>query len=246
MIGDDAVGEAELAERFHLREEVFEHGGFVARMLLPLSSDELIDVSDFNTDERLPYWAELWPSARALTREILECERLPTTGIELGSGVALPSIAAASRGVDVVATDYYEEALMFSQVNARRNGIRGLRVRELDWRDATSDLQPAQLVIAADVLYEARNIAPVSAAIERFTRPGGEAWIADPRRSYFGDFLERMDLLGWSEVKRVERKERAVGDLTTLVTIAHLKRLQDLPPFPPEMVDEVHERNAAH
>ena len=224
MIEDERVGEAELAERFELREEVFEHGGFVAHMLLPRSSDELIDVSEFNNDERLPYWAELWPSARALAREILDSEPLPPDAMELGSGVALPSIAAASRGVEMLATDYYPEALSFAQANARRNGIERLRVRELDWRQSGSDLPAVQLVIAADVLYEARNIAPVAAAIERFTGPSGQAWIADPRRSYFGDFLDRMEALGWIEASRVDRKEQTVGDLTTTVTVAHLKR----------------------
>lgn len=224
MIENDELGEDDLAQRFQLREELFEHGAFVARMLLPLSSDELIDASEFNTDERLPYWAELWPSARALSREIIDAERLPLSAIELGSGVALPSLAAASRGVEAVATDYYTDALRFAQVNARRNGVRGLQVRELDWRQLDPDLPPAELVIAADVLYEARNIAPVAAAIDRYASPAGEAWIADPRRSYFGDFLDRMRALGWTEIGSVGRKEQSVGDLTTMITVARLNR----------------------
>ena len=51
--------ERALRERFDLREEGFVHGDFAVDLLLPRSADELIDDSAFNTDERLPYWADL-------------------------------------------------------------------------------------------------------------------------------------------------------------------------------------------
>src|SRR5690606_2403664 len=50
----------DLGSRFSLRVESFSHADFSAELYLPLSSEELIDESDFEIDERLPYWAELW------------------------------------------------------------------------------------------------------------------------------------------------------------------------------------------
>ena len=32
----------------------------------PLSAEDLIDEDAYAKDERLPYWAELWPSGRVL------------------------------------------------------------------------------------------------------------------------------------------------------------------------------------
>ena len=32
-------------------------------LIRPRSADELISEDDFERDERLPYWAELWPSS---------------------------------------------------------------------------------------------------------------------------------------------------------------------------------------
>src|SRR5690606_6274286 len=113
-----------------------------------------IDVSDFNRDERLPYWAELWPSARALAQELLDGPLPRGRVLELGCGIALPSLALRWRGVEVVASDYYAEALDFARENARRNRLTEPETLLLDWRTPPPDLIPFDLVIAADVLYE--------------------------------------------------------------------------------------------
>ncbi|HEV2131729.1 MAG TPA: hypothetical protein VGR27_11530, partial [Longimicrobiaceae bacterium] len=93
--------ENELQRRFEVRVERFEHGAVALEILLPHAADELIDEEDFDRDERLPYWAELWPSARALARYLLEREVPAGRVLELGAGVALPSLALHARGAEV-------------------------------------------------------------------------------------------------------------------------------------------------
>ena len=41
-------------------------GPVVLSILRPRSAEDLIDEVDYARDERLPYWAELWPSALVL------------------------------------------------------------------------------------------------------------------------------------------------------------------------------------
>jgi predicted nicotinamide N-methyase len=82
--------EAELRQRFDTREERFVHGDWSVDVLLPRAADALIDEAEFDADERLPYWADLWPSARALTRHLLENPPAERLAVELGAGVALP------------------------------------------------------------------------------------------------------------------------------------------------------------
>jgi len=41
-------------------------------LLRPRNSDDLISEADFVLDERLPYWADLWPSSRILATYLLE------------------------------------------------------------------------------------------------------------------------------------------------------------------------------
>ena len=203
--------EAGLRRRFDVREERFDHGSFGAELILPVASDELIDVSEFNVDDRLPYWAELWPSARSLARRILDADKLAPRAIELGCGVGLPSLALRSRAVDVLATDYYEEALDFTRANAARNRLPPLEVRELDWRSPDPEFTGFPLVVATDVLYEARNVDALLGIILHVTAPGGEVWIADPRRTYFEPFLLKIRALGWKLEADEEVEELAAA-----------------------------------
>src|ERR1700761_3834909 len=94
----------------------------------PASAEDLIDERDFERDERLPYWAELWPSSRVLGERLLESNGGGRTLLELGCGAGLVAACASLAGYDVTATDYYEDALSFARVNAWRNGATPPRV----------------------------------------------------------------------------------------------------------------------
>ncbi|HYW06013.1 MAG TPA: methyltransferase domain-containing protein [Longimicrobium sp.] len=217
--------ESELRREFELREESFEHGGWSAALLLPRAADELIDEAEFDADERLPYWAELWPSGRALARHLLDAPLPAGPALELGSGVALPALALARRGVDVLATDWYGPALRFARANAARNGLPPLRTAVLDWRHPPADAA-YPLVVAADVLYEARNAELLAALLPRVVAPGGRALVADPGRVYLSDFRNRMYSAGWRSAeidRRVETSDAATGAMST-VRIWELRR----------------------
>ena len=189
--------ENELARRFTLRTHQFAHAGFRAELIAPAAPDELIDVSDFNIDERLPYWAELWPSARALAMELIDGPIPVSPVLELGCGLALPSLALRWRGVDVLATDYYPVALEFAIANAIRNAIPPPRILHLDWRSPPAELAPFDLVIAADVLYERRNAEILADLLPRLVSESGQAVIADPGRAAVPLFRKLVEAQGW-------------------------------------------------
>src|SRR5204863_1910177 len=104
--------------------------GLQLSILRPPSAEELIDEASFDEEEFLPYWAELWPSGLALARHVAGLELAGLTVLELGCGLGLPSLAAALRGADVLATDWAEDAIELLLRNAERNGVfvRGARV----------------------------------------------------------------------------------------------------------------------
>jgi predicted nicotinamide N-methyase len=197
---DSAAGEAseaELRARFEVREEAFDHGEFRVRMLLPRAADALIDEAAFEADERLPYWADLWPSARGLTRHLLDRPPAERRIVELGAGVALPALALRSLGADPLATDYYADALRFAEANAVRNGLVPLRTALLDWRDPPA-ADRWDLVVAADVVYEQRNGEALAELLPRILADGGRMLLADPGRVYFGEFRDRMEEMDWA------------------------------------------------
>lgn len=216
--------ETRLRKRFEVREDRFTHGAFDARILLPRAAEDLIDEAQFDADERLPYWAELWPAARALARFLLDAEPPAGRVLELGCGVALPSLALRSVGASVIATDYYDEALEFARCNAERNGLPPLPTRLLDWRNPPA-APPYELVLAADVLYERRNAEALAALLPRVTAPGGTVLLADPGRTYLRDFREMLVAAGWQIEPLAVREERSAPDgATSKVGILRLKR----------------------
>jgi predicted nicotinamide N-methyase len=135
-----------------LREEVV----LGLSLLRPVAPDELIDEAAFDRDEFLPYWAELWPAALALAEALPEVTGLRVC--ELGCGLAVPSLVAAARGAEVTATDWAPEAIVLLHQNAARNGL-AVHAEVRDWREPWTE--QFDLVLAADVLYERRNIEPV-------------------------------------------------------------------------------------
>ena len=162
------------------------------RVMRPRESEELLVDEAFEREELLPYWAELWPSSLALARAIGARSLRGARTVELGCGLGLVSIAAAQAGGRVLATDWSEDAIAFTQDNAARNGV-DLETAKVDWSapDQILAKSPWQLVLGSDVLYERRNVDQMLDLLPRLVDRTGEVWIADPGRQTSMDFLDR-------------------------------------------------------
>jgi predicted nicotinamide N-methyase len=170
-----------------LREDLVTVGARELRVVRPSDAAELIDEEEFERDEFLPYWAELWPSAVALAAAVATRGVGGLRVLELGCGLGLPSIVAAVDGARrVLATDWSREALDFAARNAELNGAR-VDTELVDWREPR-DLGVWDLVLCSDLLYEERNVEPLLALLPRLTR---EVLLAEPGRPYAQPFLER-------------------------------------------------------
>jgi predicted nicotinamide N-methyase len=171
-----------------LVEEVVPIGGRDLRLLRPRDAEALLDEEAFEREEFLPYWAELWPSSLALARAIAGRALRGARTLELGCGLGLPSIAAALAGGRVLATDWSAEAVAMTAANAERNAAE-LETLVCSWTAPEPLLAraPWDLVLASDVLYEARN---GDVLLELLPRLGPEVWLADPGRKPAGRFLE--------------------------------------------------------
>ena len=148
-----------------------EVGGLELAVLHPPDAEELISEEAFEREEFLPYWAELWPSAIALGRVVAARELAGLRVLELGCGLGLPSVVAALRGAEVLATDWSDEALAVAALNAERNGAR-IETARLAWADAVPAGGPWDLIIGADLLYERRNVDQLLALLPRLGTRG--------------------------------------------------------------------------
>lgn len=128
------------------------------------------------------------------------------TLLELGCGSGLVSVCASIAGFEVVASDYYEDAVRFARVNAWRNGAPPVRGLHLDWRYLPTDppLPRFDIVIASDVLYERPYGPLVASVIDATLGLKGVAFLADPGRVGRGDFLQALEPLGLAVARQTD------------------------------------------
>ncbi len=165
--------EEELRRRFAVVEHRLAIGGRTYELRHPRSADELICEEEFNRDERLPYWAEIWPSAYVLAQRIAGeqgvADGRPRRLLELGCGSGLAVMTALAAGFEVTAVDYYPEALEFVRLNAALNGLPAPTVQIVDWRQYPRELIEFDIVVAADVLYETRLLPTDGRGVQTIT-----------------------------------------------------------------------------
>jgi predicted nicotinamide N-methyase len=204
--GDDETRAAEveqaLRRRFRVVESTIEIAGDPIEILHPASAEDLINEADFERDERLPYWAELWPSARVLAEQVATEEPAGRTLLELGCGAGLVATCASLTGFTVCASDYYEDALQFAFVNAWRNGAGAIATAHIDWRSPPRGIGVFDAVVASDVLYEQPYGALVARVIASALAPTGVALIADPGRMAVDSFTRALDEAGLELIER--------------------------------------------
>lgn len=188
--------ESILRQRFQVVETAIDIADRSLRLLHPASAEDLIDEAAFERDERLPYWAELWPSARVLAEHVATLDGTDRTFLELGCGAGLVTAAACIAGFETTASDYYQDATDFARVNAWRNTGCDPHALVLDWRHMPAAPTRHDVVAASDVLYERPYGALVARGIAATLAPHGVAYVADPGRVARGDFLAALPALG--------------------------------------------------
>jgi predicted nicotinamide N-methyase len=172
----------------------------------PVDYDRLIDDAAADPEQNLPYWAELWPSGVALAAKITRDPAVVQDRhvLELGCGLGVTAIAALRAGADLLVTDYAPEALALCSLNALDQAGTQPQTLRVNWRVPGPTLHAAAgggflVVLAADVLYERRDVEPLLTLVEQVVAPGGEIWLADPGRPPAARFLESVGGRGWTD-----------------------------------------------
>jgi predicted nicotinamide N-methyase len=195
-------------------EETVLLAGHTVRMLRPRNGDAILDellAEDDPDEDRLPFWAELWPAGAALAQAIATQPLAGRWVLELGCGLGLVAVTAALAGARVLAVDRSPEATTFAAVNAARNGVTlQTAVGAFDQPERLLAGAPWELVLAADVLYEQRNVPVLLWLLPRLVDVTGEVWLADPGRPMLARFLAGLDATGW-------RREQVAADPDTVI-----------------------------
>ncbi len=150
-------------------------------------------------DERIPYWAELWPSAVGLAMHLVRYPSLVSgkTAIEVGGGLGLPALVAAALGSAVTSTDYLQDAVDFARRNAAINNISNIHFKTLDWRKAEGH-ERFDILLASDVAYERSQFDHLEMAFKHLVKPNGLILLSEPNRYIAEPFLENLKKTGYS------------------------------------------------
>lgn len=148
-------------------------------------------ITDLSDEDLVPCWAELWPSARALSRYVWE--KLDFGGqtlMELGSGLGLPGVVCGVRGADVTFSDYNQDAVNLSIHNAEINGVNATGCLG-DWRHFTIESQ-FDWIIGSDVFYDPKLNPYVLKIFLKNLKPGGQLLLSHQRRQPTYEFIEQV------------------------------------------------------
>ncbi|WP_290579761.1 class I SAM-dependent methyltransferase [Ketobacter sp.] len=122
-----------------------------------------------------PYWIFCWASGLALARAILDGEVLVKDKVvaDFGCGSGVVAIAAKMAGARrVYACDIDTRCCRLAGLNAQHNGT------EINVISALTDIaEPVDLVLAADVLYERKNLV----FLDHMLDVCGDVLVADSR-----------------------------------------------------------------
>jgi predicted nicotinamide N-methyase len=176
----------------------------------------------------LPLWADIWPSGVVLAGVIArEPGRVGGKRVlELGPGVGVTAAAALLAGAaELVLADSAQGALLLAARNARHHAGTSPRTLLINWRRPGEELYSAagagfDIVLAADILYEEKDVKPLIRLLGRVLAPDGEVWLAEPGRDPAEAFVAALAQRGWTDDREVcdsswpDPHESTLGEVT--------------------------------
>ena len=183
---------------------------------------------DFGEDERLPYWAELWPASFVLADWLgRNAARLDgRLCLDMGCGLGLTALLASKHGAHVVGLDYEWPALYFARRNVFLNEVPSPMWVQMDWRWSGFRQAAFPFIWGGDIMYEKRFAEPVARFVEGALAPGGVFWLAEPNRSVYEYFIKQMKSQGWncSRIDTVATRPPYAAKVTVTVNLWEFTR----------------------
>jgi methyltransferase-like protein 23 len=181
-------------------------------------------------DAAFPFGLMLWESALALSQWIISQPDIldGVAVLELGAGVGLAGMVAASRGARVTQTDHDPRALTLARDNAALNGVGPLDVRLGDW-NAWDLPDRFALILGADIVYDAADHGAILDVVARALAPGGRVVLADPGRARQAAFIEAAERAGWqvdaSPVRVADLRSSTPGAMQSVTILVLVRAL---------------------
>ena len=163
-------------------------------------------------DLPFPYWAQVWPSAKALADFIAEHpEWLVNKSIlELGAGIGLPSFIAAKYAKKVLVSDYAPEAVALLEKNIARLELAHMQAACINWNQLPADTR-AEIVLLSDVNYAPHQFPGLLTCLQQLLQNGSTLLLASPQRIMAAPFAAALQpYLQQSQERKVQQGDAFV------------------------------------
>ena len=149
-------------------------------ILLPKNLDGFINPMDVLDD--FPLWAKIWKASWVLSGYLADMPVAPNKRLlEIGAGVGLVSIVAASFGHRITMTENNPDALNFAHANAHLNNCPGLPIRKLDWHRARLSGR-FDLIVGSEITYRQVDFSSLIRLFRSHLQPRGQIILASEMR----------------------------------------------------------------
>ena len=161
---------------------------------MPKYLDKLIDKTRAGKTITLPLWAKVWPSCLILGYTLTRFPFVEGGSIlEVGAGSAVNGLLLARLGHSVTITDIEPFALLFSRINALKNGLEDkVLLRRADF--TVDDMgQRFDYIIGCEVLYDEPSYEPLADFIDAHLAevPHAEVLLAMDRKRQGRKFFDK-------------------------------------------------------
>lgn len=179
------------------------------RFFTPKYIEPFVDPDDVLHD--FPLWCKIWEPALILADHL--AAMAPQEGkklLEIGGGLGLVSVVAATFGHSVILSEHTPDALQFARANAIENGCSNLEIMDLDWSNPPV-LDRFDMIVGSEVVYHERDFEPLENLFTSLLKPGGEivlaAGIRNASMAFFARMQERFHVRGRKKRLRSAGKE---------------------------------------
>jgi len=140
-----------------------------------------------------PYWSKIWPAAAALSEFIEHHPQYVANKrvVEIGAGLGLPSLVAASSASHVLCTDFSEEAISIVAKSALHHRLKNFETAVVDWKNLPQNIR-TDVLLLSDVNYEPGAFAALKKTMNRFLDNGTIVLLSTPQRLMAKPFIEHV------------------------------------------------------
>lgn len=144
-------------------------------------------------DTVFPYWAQVWPAAKALCSFLVQHTNLVQNKkvLELAAGLGLPSLLCGHFAAKVFCSDIVPEAVNIMQQSIHHSGFKNIQSSLLNWNDIPEHMH-ADVLLLSDINYEPAAFETLYKTIESFLNQGTTIILSTPQRLVAKPFVDLL------------------------------------------------------